>query len=518
MKIFLCWSGDRSRACARAMKQCLVDLNQALGLEGAARFEPFHSDDIDKGAAWFRAVSLELAQADAAVLVLTPENAGSAWMHFEAGAVVSQMLRHESSAGPDAPPERLFTYLFGFAQGERPSGPLSAYQATEATYEDSRAMVRSLLRVAGAPDALPVRPGSEADAFETAWRGFATQLHAIRAVPITAVCAGLDRVVAAKTFREPLAECHRQEWLRRLARCRDTRLQLEAHLPDVEQRCTEYEAELFRQLVAALDSYEMAMDSHLVREERFPTDDAGRLTLPPGVEAVCERRRRQVLDATAVLLDPARAPVFHEAARFASLETAAERKNAIHRTSSAFRELMAETARMQGGQRGEGPPPAPPDWRKDAPFPDRAQLARAEASEWAFDRVMFYFAHRECRRWACDERTATSLGLHAGRDLDDRVCQWIEEEVQRITTSTNPDVTSRMPLSYALSIVEERTGELSGELVERLRRILADVLRVEGNLPRSEVAARAASLLRLVEPGRAVEGAADVHVTGASRS
>ena len=492
MNVFICWSGDRSRACAEALKQFLLDLNEALDLPGDRRFVPFHSDDIDKGAAWFQAVTDQLHRSDAAVLVVTPENAASPWMHFEAGAVVSQMFRHVPADGGDgggAPlAGRLFTYLFGFPPHQGLEGPLSAYQATEATFDDTRAMVRSML---GAFDA---------GEFTGCWNRLAERLRAARAQPITAVCAELHHAMDGKTFREPLAECHRQEWLRRIAHCRDAHAHLQEHMALVEGRCREYEAELFRQLVSALDAYEMAMDSHLVKEEHFPVDVYGRLELPQGIAAVCERRRRQVLDATAVLLDPGRAPVFSESASFARLETSAERKNVIHRKSAAFRELARGQKRAP--QSSEGNEAAPIDWRREAAFPTAERLTQAESSEWAFDRIMYYFAHREWRRWCSDDDAARALGLRAGPDLDDHVCQWLEEELQKIRTSSAPDEVSRMPLSYALSIIEEM-DDLARDLTGRLQPILDDIVSLEQANETSEVGMRAtrlASRIRAVTP------------------
>lgn len=492
MNVFICWSGDRSRACAEALKQFLLDLNAALDLPADRRFVPFHSDDIDKGAAWFQAVTGQLSRADAAMLVVTPENAASPWMHFEAGVVVSQMFRHAPAPAGDtdgaegaALAGRLFTYLFGFPQHERPHGPLSTYQATEATFDDTLAMVRSMLGVL------------DVEVFTGCWDRLAERLRAARSQPITAVCPELHHQLDSKTFREPLAECHRQEWLRRIAHCRDAHTHLQEHMALVEGRCSEYEAELFRQLLSALDAYEMAMDSHLVREEHFPIDANGRLELPQGIAAVCERRRRQVLDATAVLLDPGRAPVFAEAASFARLETSAERKHVIHRKSAAFRELAR--GRTRTSPSADGNAAARADWRKEAAFPPAERLTHAESSEWAFDRIMYYFAHREWRRWCSDDGAARALGLRAGADLDNHVCQWLEEELQKIRTSSVPDDVSRMPLSYALSIIEEM-DDVPGDLIDRLQPILDDIVSLERANETSEVRMRATRLASRIRP------------------
>src|SRR5262249_21031336 len=78
-------------------------------------FLPFRSDNIEKGLPWFQAVEEQLASADAALLSITPENADSPWMHYEAGAISNRFLLKDAESGAKAErlKARLFTYLFG---------------------------------------------------------------------------------------------------------------------------------------------------------------------------------------------------------------------------------------------------------------------------------------------------------------------------------------------------------------------------------------------------------------------
>src|SRR5580765_456482 len=91
MKIFLCWSGDRSRHVVESFDWLLKQLNQQYSLKGKQAFVPFRSANIEKGLPWFQAVENELSQADAALVAITPENCASPWMHYEAGAVANRM-------------------------------------------------------------------------------------------------------------------------------------------------------------------------------------------------------------------------------------------------------------------------------------------------------------------------------------------------------------------------------------------------------------------------------------------
>jgi hypothetical protein len=84
VQIFICWSGTRGLGAAEALKQFFEYLNEKLKLPAESRIEVFYSPDIDKGRLWFQTVQSELSKANAAVIVVTPENARSPWMHFEA--------------------------------------------------------------------------------------------------------------------------------------------------------------------------------------------------------------------------------------------------------------------------------------------------------------------------------------------------------------------------------------------------------------------------------------------------
>jgi len=78
MSVFICWSGARSHAVAKAVRTLLKEMEVG---------EAFVSDHIDKGAAWFASILDELQQAKVGIVCLTSENLRSPWMHFEAGAL-----------------------------------------------------------------------------------------------------------------------------------------------------------------------------------------------------------------------------------------------------------------------------------------------------------------------------------------------------------------------------------------------------------------------------------------------
>lgn len=79
MKIFLSWSGKRSRAVAEALNEWIPQIIQAV--------EPWMSPDIEKGKRWSSEISGQLEECRVGVICLTKENLESPWLCFEAGAL-----------------------------------------------------------------------------------------------------------------------------------------------------------------------------------------------------------------------------------------------------------------------------------------------------------------------------------------------------------------------------------------------------------------------------------------------
>lgn len=80
MKVFISWSGERSRYIAAALRDWLPNVIQSL--------DPWMSDkDIDGGSRWLFALTGQLNDAMTGVLCVTPENQSNPWLVFEAGAL-----------------------------------------------------------------------------------------------------------------------------------------------------------------------------------------------------------------------------------------------------------------------------------------------------------------------------------------------------------------------------------------------------------------------------------------------
>ncbi|MDA9291569.1 toll/interleukin-1 receptor domain-containing protein [bacterium] len=84
MKVFISWSGTRSKAMANALKEWIPLIVQHA--------KPFVSDkDISAGDRWAQAIAGELESSDFGILCITPENISSEWIMFEAGALSKSM-------------------------------------------------------------------------------------------------------------------------------------------------------------------------------------------------------------------------------------------------------------------------------------------------------------------------------------------------------------------------------------------------------------------------------------------
>lgn len=128
--LFLCWSGQRSKQVAEALKGYFEEIFLCLGLTGAKATRVAMSETlIDKGAPWSADLLKGLEHARAGIVCLTPENRSSAWLHFEGGAIATHGLNGQDGAPKDNNPNKLFGFLFTF-DSTQIGGPLSLFQAT----------------------------------------------------------------------------------------------------------------------------------------------------------------------------------------------------------------------------------------------------------------------------------------------------------------------------------------------------------------------------------------------------
>jgi hypothetical protein len=124
LRIFVSWSGERSRLLAESVVDWLPRVLQASA--------PWMSNQIEKGDRWSQRIGEQLGEDDIGVVCVTPENTTSPWLLFEAGAL---------SKALDA--AKVCPLLLGLRPSEL-EGPLAQFQATVVEKADLFDLVRTL--------------------------------------------------------------------------------------------------------------------------------------------------------------------------------------------------------------------------------------------------------------------------------------------------------------------------------------------------------------------------------------
>src|SRR6266446_8111437 len=148
MKVFVSWSGERSRFVAFELSTWLRRVIQAL--------EPWMSaKDIISGAVWQQEIKTQLTDAKFGIICLTPENLTAPWIMFEAGALANAMARN-----------LVCPYLVAMTSTIDIEPPLDQFQAEKADKDGTLNLLRGLnLRLADLGER-PLKDGDLNDAFE----------------------------------------------------------------------------------------------------------------------------------------------------------------------------------------------------------------------------------------------------------------------------------------------------------------------------------------------------------------
>ena len=125
MKVFISWSGERSQAVAELLSDWLKLVLQAA--------KPWiSSQDIDRGALWFSAISDTLNNTEMGIICLTKDNKNAPWILFEAGALSKGLTS-----------SRVCTFLIDLEPTDV-SNPLAQFNATKPIKDDVYKLVRTL--------------------------------------------------------------------------------------------------------------------------------------------------------------------------------------------------------------------------------------------------------------------------------------------------------------------------------------------------------------------------------------
>lgn len=163
MKIFISWSGTRSRGAGELLSSLIEKTYPSIAPWISTR-------NIEPGVDWNRDLHAELRGAEFGIICVTPDNKGSVWLNFEAGAL-SNIVAEKS---------RVVPYLIGFKSIDL-QGPLAAYQAVLADKEGTARVLRRIADMGGMAES---ELASAAREFNKAWPKFEASLREVLRPPV----------------------------------------------------------------------------------------------------------------------------------------------------------------------------------------------------------------------------------------------------------------------------------------------------------------------------------------------
>lgn len=131
MKVFLSWSGNRSKEVASLLSEWLCCVIQAA--------RPWISTrDLDRGSLWFGEINDQLKDTTVGIICLTQENKSRPWILFEAGALAKGLST-----------SRVCTFLIDLEPKDI-EDPLAQFNHTFPTSESIFSLVKTLNSTLGA--------------------------------------------------------------------------------------------------------------------------------------------------------------------------------------------------------------------------------------------------------------------------------------------------------------------------------------------------------------------------------
>jgi hypothetical protein len=156
MKVFISWSGERSHLLAEALHGWLPLVLHYV--------KPWLSEaDVAAGERWAQAVAKELESSNFGIICVTPENLGSPWVLFEAGALAKSMQG-----------AKVIPLLFNLEFSDI-SGPLAQFQAKKVEKGGLAEVINSINQ--SAEQAVPEDRARQL--FAALWPEFEKQLEEI---------------------------------------------------------------------------------------------------------------------------------------------------------------------------------------------------------------------------------------------------------------------------------------------------------------------------------------------------
>ena len=428
-QVFISWSGKRSLAVAESLCVFVAEVIPEL------KDHLFVSTGIEKGSRWSEEIARHLEEADAGILCVTAEGLSSPWLHFEAGALTkgldSSRARRGEQAGSTTS-SRIFTYLHCLASSAF-TGPLSQYQWTSATFDDTWRLMSALhgLFARGRADLRSAR-----HRFDERWPDFERELRR-NAVLVSDVIPDFESWFQRKTFMESLAECTDKNWIARYDGARDTHTLLQRHAEHVRDGCARYQWELYKQLTAVTDAYVMGLRPLL---HMLPDDEsAPKPVVPSDIEAACELARARANNVVQLIVHPVAIPLAEDAVAFSVTDSIEQRRIIAQQYEDTVREIADRKATMDFHGARHGDVATDEHLITGNPRLDHL-LATAEGARklfrslWALDRIVGYLAWEHL--FAQSIGAAELLLQRTGSEVETLASQEID---------SNP-----LPLQYAL--------------------------------------------------------------------
>ncbi len=150
MKIFISWSGERSRQVADLLSNWIQCVLQAV--------DPWlSSKDIDRGSLWFSEITNQLSNTHNGIVCLTKSNLNKPWILFESGALAKGLNSN-----------RVYTFLIDLNSNDV-KDPLAQFNHTVPTKDGVYQLVRT---INNSLESNGLKESILSNVFETYWPQF----------------------------------------------------------------------------------------------------------------------------------------------------------------------------------------------------------------------------------------------------------------------------------------------------------------------------------------------------------
>jgi ASC-1-like (ASCH) protein len=167
-KIFISWSGDRSREVANLLESWLREVIQSL--------EPYVSTKMDKGVRWFEEIHAELKNTALGIICLTPENKDNPWILYESGALANRLENNS-----------VFTFLFDVDLMQI-ANPLGQFNHTLYSKDEMLKLIQSINKLID----VPLEDKILKKSFERSWEDLNGNLKRIRETKVDEALVGKE--------------------------------------------------------------------------------------------------------------------------------------------------------------------------------------------------------------------------------------------------------------------------------------------------------------------------------------